>query len=237
MHNSRTPLMKWILTMYLVSQQDSINAVRLADVIQVTYKTAWLMLHKLRDAMSQVEEEELLSGEVQIHTHVYGLQRCKPTFNRLAHEHPILIGSSHHVGEENSLTHLKLHQLTTPDLDGNLLTKYGAAQFSERHVEQSATITSIVQHYGRTRRIPILHHYVTDTISWMNWKFNGIGGKHLQAYLHEYCYRFNRVVRHQSAFNTLVLTSMLRRYPTYKDLVARDYRRRYEFNSHGLQAA
>ncbi|MFC4778237.1 hypothetical protein ACFO9Q_15665 [Paenibacillus sp. GCM10023252] len=222
--------------MYLVSQQESINAERLAEVIEVTYKTAWLMLHKLREAMSEVEESQLLYGQVSIHSHVYGLQMFKPTFDRIRHEHPVMIGSSSNDGED-SLTHLKLQQLTAPDLAGNRPTKYGVAEFRERHIEPSATIIEVVQIYGRLGRAPVIFHYVMDSFRWMNRRFHGIGGKHLQAYLHEYCFRFNRFIHQHSTYNTLVLVCMARRCPTYKDFVARDYRIRYEAHHDGLKAA
>ncbi|MFC4777851.1 transposase [Paenibacillus sp. GCM10023252] len=239
MHNTRTSLFQWIHTMYLVSQQDSINAERLAEVIGVTYKTAWLMLHKLRDAMSQVEEAQLLTDQVRIDSEVYGYQIFKPTLDRVPHEHPVLIGSSHMDEDEDRLTLLKLYQLTFSDLDGNRPTRYGIADYLERCVEHSATMVTIIPRYGRLRGVPILRHYARESFRWMNRRFNGIGGKHLQAYLHEYCFRFNRFAQQSSSFNTLVQACMIHRCPTYKNIVARDYRMQNltTINNNELKAA
>ncbi|WP_197480004.1 hypothetical protein [Paenibacillus swuensis] len=44
----------------------SINAVQLATIIQVTYKTAWLILHKLRHAIQQGDAGKLLTGLVEV---------------------------------------------------------------------------------------------------------------------------------------------------------------------------
>ncbi|MFC4779283.1 transposase [Paenibacillus sp. GCM10023252] len=236
MHNTRTSLFQWIHTMYLVSQQESINAERLAEVIGVTYKTAWLIMHKLRDAMSQVEEAQPLTDQVRIDSDVYGYQMFKPTLDRVPHEHPILIGSSHIEEDEDRITQLKLLQLTAPDVVGNRPTRFGIADYQERYVEHSATMVTIVPRYGRLRRVPILRHYAEDSFRWMNRRFHGIGGKHLQAYLHEYCFRFNTFAHHASSFNALVQACIIHRCPTYKDFVARDYRRRYS-NVTGLTAA
>ncbi|MFC4776828.1 hypothetical protein ACFO9Q_08545 [Paenibacillus sp. GCM10023252] len=223
--------------MYLVSQPESVNAVRLADVIEVTYKTAWLMLHKLRDAMSQVEEGQQLAGQVRMDYHVYGYQRFKPTLDRVPHEHPVMIGASHIDQEEDRLMHLKLLQLAASDLRGTIPTRYGIADFRERHMEPSATMVTMVPRYGVLKRVPLLYHYASDSFQWMNRRFHGIGGKHLQAYLHEYCFRFNRFAQLASSFSTLVQACMVHKCPTYKDFVVRDYRRENGSNNIGVKAA
>jgi transposase-like protein len=48
MENSSTDLRKWFTAFYLVSRQWGISAVELRDRIEVTYKTAWLMLMFIR---------------------------------------------------------------------------------------------------------------------------------------------------------------------------------------------
>lgn len=53
MEGSRTSLRKWITAMWLVSRSDKgINAVKLSSMIEVTSKTAWAMLHKIRTAIA-----------------------------------------------------------------------------------------------------------------------------------------------------------------------------------------
>lgn len=54
---SRTSLRKWIAAIWLVANpKEGINAVRLRSIIDVTYKTAWAMLHKIRTAISCADE-------------------------------------------------------------------------------------------------------------------------------------------------------------------------------------
>lgn len=65
MERSRVPLPKWFTAIALISC-GPISAVALAEQIRVTYKTAWLMLHKLRSAMSRHEERARLTGLVRL---------------------------------------------------------------------------------------------------------------------------------------------------------------------------
>jgi transposase-like protein len=59
--NSRTPLTKWFLALYMISLPTGISAVSLQKMLQVTYKTAWTIGTKLRYAMSQDSDSQLLT--------------------------------------------------------------------------------------------------------------------------------------------------------------------------------
>lgn len=62
--NTKTPLRKWFMAMYLISShKKGISSVQLAQDINVTQKTAWFMLHKIRHLYSQTVEK--LSGKVE----------------------------------------------------------------------------------------------------------------------------------------------------------------------------
>ena len=53
-HDSHLPLQKWFAAMALVSKsQGSISANQLRQVLGVQYKTAWQLIHRLREAMQQ----------------------------------------------------------------------------------------------------------------------------------------------------------------------------------------
>ena len=69
MSGSRTSLMKWFTAIFLVSQPEhGINAVALSRIIHVTYKTAWLILHKIRHTCSMFDQKSPLSGVVQVNS-------------------------------------------------------------------------------------------------------------------------------------------------------------------------
>lgn len=63
--NTKVSLRKWFMAMYLLSShKKGISSVQLAKDINVTQKTAWLMLHKIRSLL--VQEEKTMSGDIEI---------------------------------------------------------------------------------------------------------------------------------------------------------------------------
>ena len=62
--NTKIPLVKWFIAMYLIScHKKGISSVQLATDISVTQKTAWFILHKVRTLFKQ--EDVVLSGIVE----------------------------------------------------------------------------------------------------------------------------------------------------------------------------
>ena len=66
MHGSHTALRKWFRAMYMAAQDKrGVSAMRLSRELEVSYPTAWLMLHKIRHGMGAQEGKRLLSGIVE----------------------------------------------------------------------------------------------------------------------------------------------------------------------------
>lgn len=66
-HGSRTPLTKWFLAIYLMTQsKNDIAALELKRQLGVKYDTAWLIKQKLMSVMEQVNSGRRLSGQVHM---------------------------------------------------------------------------------------------------------------------------------------------------------------------------
>ena len=64
--NTKLPLQKWFMAMYLISShKNGISSHQLARDIEVTQKTAWYILHKVRTLFNQYDTPTL-EGEVEI---------------------------------------------------------------------------------------------------------------------------------------------------------------------------
>jgi transposase-like protein len=74
---SHVPLHKWLYAMYLlVTARKGISSMQLAKEIGITQKSAWFVLHRLREACGK--DLEKLRGQVEIdETFVGGLERNK----------------------------------------------------------------------------------------------------------------------------------------------------------------
>ena len=77
MEHTHLALRLWFLAMYLLSQhKNAISALALKRQLGVSYKTAWLLKHKLMQTMSERDERYVLSGRVEIDDAYLGGERA-----------------------------------------------------------------------------------------------------------------------------------------------------------------
>lgn len=72
-HKTHTPLQKWFWAIFLVSNDKrGYSALALTNSINVSYPIAWLMLQKIRAAMSDRDSQYKLSGLIQLDDAFFG---------------------------------------------------------------------------------------------------------------------------------------------------------------------
>ncbi|WP_238357513.1 transposase [Cohnella zeiphila] len=211
---TRTPLHLWFQAIYLHSRPEGINALRLAETIGVTYKTSWLICHKLRTAMSHAEASRLLEGLVRVtDTTIY--YRLAGISNWQPQEQSVLIAAS--AGEIGYLERIKIER-QDKNLLKNRLTSPSAASFVLRHVAPEAwndlTITRRRKEHDRA-----LLSVGEALDNWLAWLFRGVGPKHLQAYITHFCYWWNE--RNRSMFEDLLKWCAATPRTTYRELTGR----------------
>ncbi|WP_374019496.1 IS1595 family transposase [Paenibacillus thiaminolyticus] len=190
MEGSRTPLRKWMAAFWLFSRaQEGINAVRLRSLIQVTYKTAWSMLHKIRAAVSHVHAKKQLSGDVQGIVVFYG-RAYRPSVELHPGECALIVAES--IGPEGELPQLKMTLVDRKHVIEKRLYRSGSEQFINDHVEpSSASRVSIIDQFFRVRRNSPLYQTFRQACRWLNDTFHGIGPKYLQRYVDEFIFHKN----------------------------------------------
>lgn len=68
------------------------------------------------------------------------------------------------------------------------------------------------------RYLPMISRVTTNLKTWIDGTFHGVGKHHLQTYLNEFMFRFNRRFYRQMSFRTLLGLGALRNSQTYQEL-------------------
>jgi transposase len=215
-HKSSTSLHLWFYAMYLmVSTRCGISAKQLEREMGVTYKTAWRMFHLIRNEL-MTQDDDTLSGEVEMdETYVGGKPRGKEVraMSRTGLG-PMQAGQA--AGRKKKTTvfgmverggKVSAHVVPTKLQDAVMGHVEGRVLDSSTIFTDEAPLYQPLGSKGYEHRR--IHHaakvYVkgnvhTNTIEgfWSLVK-RGIGGthhavsaKHLQGYLNEYVWRYNR---------------------------------------------
>jgi hypothetical protein len=219
MEGSSTPLLKWFQALYLISQEKlKTNAIQLSRIIQVTYKTGWLMLHKIRHAMGEADADIPLFGQVTVNSAVYGNRPYSYSFDRLPYESPALIGAS--MNKQQETVYVKIKLVPDEHLKEKTIYRSGLEAFTEVNIEAGATTECYIKEITPPKQRPTLPFFKTSR-KWIRTTFRGLGKRHLQAYLDEFCYRLNLKLRNStSVFEELALLCTSTKPITYMKLTS-----------------
>jgi transposase-like protein len=231
MHGSHTPLGKWFWAIYLTAHDKrGISALRLQKELQVSYPTAWLMLHKIRHAMGERDSRYLLAGIVETDEMYIGGAKKGGKRGRGTEKTPVQVAVS--LDTEGRPQFVKMEM--ADDITGQSIRG-----FAERHIEAGAVVksdnyrsyikafdnqayTHEPEKFGikeNPEHLKWLHRIVGNVKVFILGTYHGLGDKHLQAYLDEFCFRINRRKFSGQLFNRLLTACMTSSAITYRELV------------------
>jgi transposase-like protein len=182
------------------------------------YETAFAMLHKLRAAMVRAGRDRL-SGIVEVdETYIGGKEAGPP--GRGAKGKVIVAGAVDIRDKYANRIRLRV----IPNVTGDTLTGFVKANVQEG----SSVNTDDWRGYSRLNaagyrhivalELPHIHRVFSNLKTWLLGTHHGVSPQHLQAYLNEYVFRFNRRGTPMAAFQTVLGLAKERIGPTYKEL-------------------
>lgn len=230
---SKIPLNIWLqATFLLCSSKKGMSAHQIHRMLGITYKTAWFMCHRIREAMT-VNPAGLLGsggGTVEADETYWGNERGKK--KRRAYHHKMKIVSL--VEREGDVRSFHI-----PHVNGHTLRPILRAQIAE----EARLMTDDARVYGPLGGIFSFHgvvshsakQYVDGDITTnsiesvfsllkrgLNGTFHHVSEEHLQRYLHEFDFRYN--LRASQGYNDVDRTEVCLRAISGKRLTYRNTR-------------
>lgn len=205
LEKTRTPLSIWFEAAWLVTTaKNGLSAKTLERTLGVSYRTAWMMLHRFRVAMVRSEREPL-SGLVEVdETLVGGIEKGGQRGRGTSKEVVVIAVE---IKEPRGFGRVRMRSV--PDASGGHLVPFicqVVAPGSEVHTD-GWTGYDTLMNYDYQRRVtnlaktedpahavmPGVHRVASLLKRWILGTHQGsVAVEHLQAYLEEYTFRFNR---------------------------------------------
>ena len=228
-NDTHLPLHKWFLAVAMMcNAKKGMSAKEMERDLNVSYKTAWYLCHRIRKAMSR--EGGLFSGEVEVDATYVGGKYDKRRQREPWQDKPAVAGlvqrdtetdhskviALHVAGETKDVMIPLVEKRTTADT-----TIYTDDRNTYRTMKNSRTHDIVIHSHGEYVRGSAHTNSVENF--WSNFKrgvigsFHQISVKHLQRYLDEFQFRFNNR-REQEIFAMVLLNLVIQTGIKYKVL-------------------
>ena len=230
MDKTRTPLVKWFMALYLMSEDKrGISALSLMSKIGVAYQTAWSMCHKIRKAMSERDGSYTLSGKVELDDAFFGSPTEGGKRGRGTEKTAVLTSVS--ISDKGKPEFTKMKVVET--LDGEAVREFADDSIAKGSeiVTDGLNVYAPLAENGYTLEQKIfnpknepehlhwIHIIISNVKAFIGGTFHGLDSLHLQRYLDEFCYRFNRRHFKSGVFSRLLTACANSSKFTYYDLI------------------
>lgn len=209
MEHTKLPLTRWFLAMYLLTQhKNAISALALKRQLGISYRSAWLLKHKLMQAMEQRDTRYQLQGRVELDDAYLGGERAGHINGGRKAANKTAFVAAVQTTDEGHPLYMRL----TPVDD---FTKQAMRQWAQRYLAPGCHVVSDgTPAFAQVKTAQATHErYVsgggrkaaqTEQLHWVNTLLGNLKtsmagtyhsfkhGKYAQRYLAEFCYRFNR---------------------------------------------
>ena len=203
MQRSKIPLRKWVIAVYIcLTSLKSVSSMKLHRDLRVTQKTAWFMLHRIREAWAS-DASGAFTGPVEANeTYVGGLEKDKHAADRF-HERRDAVSKTAVTGVQDRATR-QVRAQVVQDTTGETL-----CEFVDRHAADGAQIyTDGEAAYNALSNCEFVWHSVGEYVRGMAhtngmesfWSmlkrmhigtFHKLSPKHLNRYVQEFAAKHN----------------------------------------------
>ncbi len=205
-HRTRTPLTVWFAAAwFMTTQKDGASALGLQRVLGLSsYGTAWTMLHRLRTAMVR-QGRDMLRGDVEVDETIFGGPRPGKRGRGAGGKTMVIIA----VETLSPKGFGRCRMEVIPDTLTPTLRTFLRANIEPLSIVMTDGLSSYppaigtwfthkptnVKGSGQPAHVPLpgVHRIASLTKRWLLSTHQGsVNPVHLQSYLDEFCFRFNR---------------------------------------------
>ncbi|MFQ4150599.1 IS1595 family transposase [Arthrobacter sp. LAPM80] len=236
LHKTHTPLQLWFWAAYLMTTgTPGISAVQLQRQLGLTrYQTAWTMLHKLRRAMKD-PTRKMLSGEVEVdECEVGGRATGRRGGRSLTARAAEVIVAVEVRGQGSGRVRMQvIHDATSQTLCGFVVENVapGSIVHTDGWMGYVPLAKKGYEHRPRSQRaarkaddpdpvMPRVHRAISNFKSWLRGTHRSVSNEHLQVYLDEFVFRYNRRGTPMAAFRTILGLESEQTPATYQQITA-----------------
>ena len=215
-HDSHLPLRKWFMAMLLMCEaKKGISAHQLKRTIGTTYKTAWFVCHRIREAMKSEDGKNLLEGFVEIDEAYIGSKPRKGEIRSTRKGNKLVALGMVQRGGEVRLRHIPAANIENvrPAINLNV-----SPAVQKIYTDEAVVYKWALDDVQRPKLQQIAHKYTfskgmihTNTVEsafsllkrGVVGSFHRLSYKHLNRYLAEFEWRYNNRKRKDELFRLL----------------------------------
>jgi transposase-like protein len=226
-HHSRLPLRKWFWAIYLVgTDKRGCSAKRLERLLDVHYVTAWLMVHKIRKAMEERDSRYMLAQVVEMDDAFFGGSAPGKRGRGAENKSKVIVAVENRGKRAGYARMTVVESLDSPSVEATALS--AVQKGTTIRTDDYSAYPVLAQHFdhrGETVKpkdahtlLPWVHILIGNAKACIRGTYHGVSHKHLQRYLDEFCYRFNRRFYENEILDRILTAALTAPILTYAEL-------------------
>jgi ISXO2-like transposase domain len=247
MHHTKLPLTTWFWAAHLMAtHSNGMSARQFENQLGVTYKTAWLLTQKLRRSMVDPDREPL-EGVVEVDQTEMPFREGDAFFEPGNAGKILVIGAVEVIDRDINQSkprrkHAKYLDTRSGRIRLAVIADNSAASveaFVRANVKRGATLLTdghasypgladyrhdprVVGKMAGHVALPWIHRVFALLKRWGLGTYHGLRRRHIDSYLNEFVFRYNRRFYRHVSFETLLGLTVQHEPASYWDIVKRD---------------
>jgi hypothetical protein len=208
------------------------SALDLTRKLDIGYRAAWTLSHKIRTAMAARDANYKLSGLIELDDAYFGPKNAPGKRGRGADKKATVIVSAQVTSDNNpryasmtvvdNLKEESVKEATEINIEkGSRIKTDGYSSLKTLDKNGYEHVAKVIGDPSNASiELPWVHIFIANAKSMIRGTYKGVGAKYMQHYLDEFCYRLNRRFNVNEIFNRLLIACVLKDHISIAELRA-----------------